>query len=221
MHNVTIEESWKALLVEEFSKTYFDDLVSLLKQDKLSGKKIYPPGPLIFKAFELTPVSKLKAVIIGQDPYHNPDQAMGLCFSVPKSTKVPPSLKNIYKELQSDLEIPIRDHGDLTEWAKQGVLMLNAILTVEEKQPGSHRKYGWQTFTDSVIKTISLELSDVVFFLWGNYAKSKAVLIDDQKHLVLQAAHPSPLARFGFKGCRHFSKCNAYLADHHKTPIQW
>jgi uracil-DNA glycosylase len=221
MHKVKIEDSWKALLSSEFKKPYFTTLVNQLRADKLAGKTVYPPGNLIFKAFELTPVDNLKVVIIGQDPYHKPGQAMGLCFSVPQGTKVPPSLKNIYKEMHSDLEIPIRDHGDLTIWAEQGVLLLNAILTVEDDKPASHRKYGWQSFTDSVIKTISDDLSDIVFILWGNYAKSKMTLIDDTKHLILQAAHPSPLARFGFKGCKHFSKCNDYLIKLNKEPIQW
>lgn len=221
MADVQIEDSWKDLMVEEFSKPYFNTLVSAIKSARQSGKTIYPEGKDIFKAFALTPVDQTKVILIGQDPYHNPGEAMGLCFSVPRGKKVPPSLKNIYKELNTDIGNEIPDHGDLTHWANQGVLMLNAILTVEHKEAGSHRKFGWQTFTDQVIKSLSDSRSNLVFLLWGNYAKSKATLIDEEKHLILQAAHPSPLARFGFKGCQHFSKCNAYLRSHNKEPIIW
>jgi len=221
MANVKIESSWKTLLADEFNKPYFETLVKDLKAELQAGKKIYPEGKDIFKAFDLSPVDKTKVVLIGQDPYHNPGQATGLCFSVPPTEKVPASLRNIYKELKTDIGKEIPTHGDLSHWAEQGVLMLNAILTVEHNSPGSHRKLGWQQFTDNVITTLSETTSGLVFLLWGNYAKSKQTLIDDTKHHLLMAAHPSPLARFGFIGCQHFSKCNTILTEQNKTPIKW
>ncbi len=218
---VKIEESWKGLLKDEFAKEYFLNLRKFLKDEKALGKEIYPPGALIFKAFELTPVGKLKVVILGQDPYHNPDEAMGLCFSVPKNVKVPPSLKNIYKEINSDIGCNIPLHGDLTYWASQGVLLLNAFLSVEKNKPLSHSTIGWQDFTNQVISTISNQLDGIVFLLWGNFAKSKINLVDTNKHLVLQSAHPSPLAGKAFFNNHHFSQTNAYLTSKNKTIIDW
>lgn len=218
---IKIEASWKVALLPEFEKPYFDQLTSNVKMAIQSGATVYPPGKDIFKAFDLTPWDDLKVVILGQDPYHNEGEAMGLCFSIPEGVKVPPSLKNIYKELKQDSGKDIPEHGDLTHWAVQGVLLLNAILTVEKNKPGSHKKFGWQQFTDAVIRTISDNKEGVVFLLWGNYAKSKLPLIDQEKHVILQASHPSPLARFGFIGCQHFSKCNTVLSKQGKTPIKW
>lgn len=217
---VEIEPSWKRVLEDEFLKPYFGEL----KQKLLISKKqnrIYPPSDLIFNAFNLTPFNKVKVVILGQDPYHQPNQAMGLSFSVPSSVKIPPSLKNIYKEIQDDLGIIEPNSGDLTYWAKQGVLLLNATLTVEANKPNSHSNLGWQTFTDSVIEKISKEKDNVVFLLWGNYAKAKINLIDQNRHFILSAPHPSPLARGGFFGCKHFSKTNEILSKIGKTPIDW
>lgn len=214
---VIIEESWKEKLLNEFNKPYFSQLVRDLREEKKQGISIYPPGALIFNAFNKTPFNKVRVIIIGQDPYHGPDEAMGLSFSVPKGIKVPPSLKNIYKELQSDIGFEIPDHGDLTSWADQGVFLLNAVLTVQHKKAASHRKIGWHLFTDAVIEVLSREKSGLVFLLWGNFAKSKRVLIDESKHHILEAAHPSPLAGGKFFGCRHFSKTNALL----NSPIDW
>lgn len=221
MSNVRIEESWKAALADEFKQPYFSTLATFLKKEKAAGKTIYPPGSLIFNAFNTTPFDEVKVVILGQDPYHNPREAMGLSFSVPKGVRVPPSLKNIYKELNTDLGVPIPNHGDLTAWAEQGVFLLNAMLTVEHKKAGSHKKAGWQNFTDAVIKTLSDEREHLVFMLWGNFAKKKNILIDNSKHLVLEAAHPSPLAGGAFFGSRHFSKANAYLEQNGRKPIDW
>lgn len=218
---MNIEASWKVLLQEEFQKEYFLDLVRFLKSEKAQGKTIYPPGSKIFNAFELCPVDQVKAVVIGQDPYHNPGEAMGLSFSVPKAVRIPPSLKNIYKEIYTDLNIDPAPHGDLTNWANQGVLLLNAMLTVEKNKPGSHRKIGWQNFTDAVISQLSNQRSNLVFLLWGNFAKSKKVLIDKNKHLILEAAHPSPLARGAYFGSKHFSQTNSYLISKNKTAINW
>ena len=192
--DVKIEASWKDLLNVEFEKPYFEQIVNELKSEKKAGKVIYPPGSLIFNAFNHTPVDKVRVVIIGQDPYHGPGEAMGLSFSVPRGLRVPPSLKNIYKELHTDIGFEIPNHGDLTKWADQGVFMLNAILTVEHKKAGSHRKIGWHLFTDAVIEQLSKHKSGLVFLLWGNFAKSKRALIDETKHHILEAAHPSPLA---------------------------
>lgn len=221
MSNVKIEESWKQVLEGEFKQPYFQSLATFLKKEKSSGKKVYPPGSLIFNAFNTTPFNEVKVVILGQDPYHNPGEAMGLSFSVPKDKKIPPSLRNIYKELYEDLGIPIPRHGDLTKWAEQGVFLLNAMLTVEHRSPRSHQKIGWQDFTDSVIRKLSEEREGLVFMLWGGFAKKKEVLIDDNKHLILKAAHPSPLAGGAYFGSRHFSQANEYLKKQGKEPIDW
>ncbi len=222
MTEVIIESSWKEHLKDEFEKPYFKEVIGFLKEEKGNGKILYPPGSLIFNAFNTTPLSKVKLVILGQDPYHNPGEAMGLCFSVNKGVRVPPSLKNVYKELLTDQGIPIPSHGDLTKWAKEGVFLLNAMLTVEKNQPASHRKIGWQLFTDAVIKVISDEQEHVVFLLWGNFAKQKSTLIDSSKHLILTSPHPSPFsANSGFFGCKHFSKANDYLVENGKTAINW
>ena len=221
IESVQIEESWKAVLAEEFRQPYFAAIKSFLVQEKQAGKTIYPPGPLIFNAFNHTPFDEVKVVILGQDPYHNPGEAMGLCFSVPKGKKVPPSLVNIYKEIHRDLGLPIPNHGDLTAWTQQGVLLLNAMLTVEANKPASHQKIGWQTFTDAVIRHISDRKTGVVFLLWGKFAQGKQSLIDEMKHYVLSAAHPSPLAGNAFQGCGHFSRTNELLQKQGKTPVQW
>ncbi len=218
---VKIEESWKAALADEFQKPYFTQIREFLVTEKKAGKKIYPPGSLIFNAFNTTPFEKVKVVILGQDPYHNPGEAMGLSFSVPKGVRVPPSLKNIYKELNRDLEVAVPNHGDLTAWAEQGVLLLNAMLTVEHKKASSHKKIGWQKFTDAVIATISDKLDGVVFLLWGNFAKGKKPLIDEMKHYVLESVHPSPLAGNGFQNNGHFGKANELLEKQGKELIDW
>ena len=218
---VKIEESWRLALQTEFDQAYFSALIQFLKGEKSKGKVIYPPGSLIFNAFDTTPLSDLKVVILGQDPYIKPNQAMGLSFSVPKGIRTPPSLKNIYKELNTDLGVPIVDHGDLTKWANQGVFLLNAALTVEAGKSGSHLKKGWGQFTDAVIRLIAKEKERVVFMLWGNFAKAKASLIDESKHLVLKAAHPSPLAGGAYFGSKHFSQANAYLESNGLDPIDW
>lgn len=218
---VQIENTWKEALQSEFEKPYFAELSAFLHAEKAQGKTIYPPGPAIFKAFDLTPLDKVKVVILGQDPYHGPGQAMGLSFSVPDGIPAPPSLKNIFKEIESDLGIRMSGRPNLEKWAEQGVLLLNAVLTVRGGEPTSHSAIGWQKFTDEVIRIISENCKGVVFLLWGNYARSKAPLIDGSRHLVLEAAHPSPLARGAFFGCRHFSKTNAYLSQQGKTPIDW
>ena len=219
--NVQIEESWKKALTDQFQQPYFQAIKSALVQAKQEGKTIYPPGSLIFNAFNSTPFDEVKVVIIGQDPYHNPGEAMGLCFSVPKGMRTPPSLKNIYKEMHRDVGFVIPDHGDLSPWTQQGVFLLNAMLTVEHKKAGSHKSIGWQTFTDAVIRRLSDEKEGLIFMLWGNFAKSKKVLIDEIKHYVLEAVHPSPLAGNGFQGCSHFSKANELLVSQNKTPIDW
>ena len=219
--DVRIEESWKRALQSEFEKPYFAGLVSYLHEQKASGATIYPPGSAIFRAFELTPVDKVKVVIIGQDPYHNPGQAMGLSFSVPAGVPAPPSLKNVFKEIESDLGIRMSGSPDLTPWAEQGVLLLNAILTVRAGEAASHRGKGWELFTDAVIKYISDNCDGVVFLLWGGFARNKRGLIDTSRHYVLEAAHPSPLAGGAFFGCRHFSRTNEILCNEHKTPINW
>ena len=204
--DVKIEDSWKTVLKAEFTKSYFLQVATHLKTEKLSGNTIYPPGQLIFNAFDKTPFNTVKVVILGQDPYHNPKQAMGLSFSVPDGVPPPPSLVNIYKELHTDINMPIPTTGNLTKWAQQGVLLLNAVLTVRANEPASHAKIGWMNFTDATIKKISDEKANVVFVLWGKFAQEKQVLIDQTKHHVLKAAHPSPFsAEKGFFGCRHFS----------------
>lgn len=220
--NVAIEESWKIQLQDEFDKSYFGHIVQFLKDEKQKGKIIYPPGSKIFNAFEQTPFDQVKAVILGQDPYHNPGQAHGLCFSVAEGTAPPPSLVNIYKELKEDIGLPIPTHGNLEHWAQQGVLLLNASLTVEANKPMSHSNIGWHHFTDAVIKKISEAKEHVVFILWGKFAQSKEPMIDTAKHLVLKAAHPSPLsAHNGFFGCQHFSKTNNWLHQHGLGTIDW
>jgi uracil-DNA glycosylase len=219
---VAIENSWKEELKEEFDKPYFEHIVNVLKEEKKAGKIIYPPGKLIFNAFECTAFSKVKVVIIGQDPYHNPGQAHGLSFSVPDKVAPPPSLVNIFKELRDDLEIPIPNTGNLEKWAKQGVLLLNASLTVETNNPMSHSQLGWHIFTDEVIKHISAHKEHIVFMLWGKFAQNKETLIDPAKHKILKAAHPSPFsAHNGFFGSRHFSKANNWLREHGEKPIDW
>ena len=219
--DVKINNEWKEVLSSEFNKEYFANLANFLHTEKSQGKTIYPPGKEIFSAFDLTPFSKVKVVILGQDPYHGPNQAHGLSFSVPQGVTAPPSLKNIYKEIESDLNIKLNKNGNLEEWAKQGVFLLNAVLTVRASEPTSHSKIGWSSFTDKVIQTISESKEGIVFMLWGNFAKSKSSLIDKSKHLVLEGAHPSPLARGAFFGCKHFSKCNEYLSSLGKGPIDW
>lgn len=219
--NVRIEESWKQALQSEFEKPYFAGLAASLHEEKARGEVIYPPGSQIFRAFELTPVPQVKVVILGQDPYHNPGQAMGLSFSVPDGVPAPPSLVNIFKEISSDLGVRMSGSPNLEPWARQGVLLLNSILTVRAGQAASHRSLGWETFTDAVIKYLSDNCDGIVFMLWGNFARTKAALIDPSKHLILEAAHPSPLARGAFFGCRHFSKANNFLTFKGKTPIEW
>ncbi len=219
--DVKIEQSWKEALQGEFDKPYFAELVAELHRQKREGAVIFPPGGQIFRAFELCPLPALKVVILGQDPYHGYGQATGLSFSVPADVPAPPSLKNIFKEIESDLGIQMSGCPDLTRWAEQGVLLLNAVLTVRAGEPTSHSRIGWQEFTDAVIRTISERCDGVVFMLWGNYARSKAALIDSNRHFVLEAAHPSPLARGAFFGCRHFSKANSLLISEGKSPIDW
>ncbi len=220
--DVKIEAGWKEALKSEFSQPYFQQIVLHIKTEKSQGKTIYPPGSQIFNAFDTTPLEKVKVVILGQDPYHGPGQAHGLCFSVQYGVPPPPSLVNIFKELQSDIGFRIPDHGNLTHWAQQGVFLLNASLTVKAGEPMSHSKIGWAQFTDQVIKTISARKEHVVFLLWGKFAQEKRVLVDENKHLVLRAAHPSPLsASAGFFGCRHFSKTNEYLVAKGIEPIDW
>lgn len=218
---VQIEASWKNELLEEFEKPYFLQIVEFLKREKAQNKIIYPPGSQIFNAFNTTPFDQVKVIILGQDPYHGVGQAMGLSFSVSKNVAIPASLKNIYKEIQSDIGLPIPQHGDLTGWAKQGVFLLNAMLTVEASLASSHKNIGWQSFTDAVIQKLSTEKTGLVFLLWGNFAKAKKELIDTNKHLVLEAAHPSPLAGGAFFGCKHFSKTNEYLEKNGQIPINW
>ncbi len=219
--DVKIESSWKQALQSEFEQPYFAELVRILHQEKREGKVIFPPGGQIFKAFELTPLDQVKVVILGQDPYHGYGQAMGLSFSVPEGVPAPPSLKNIFKEIEDDLGIRMSGSPDLQPWARQGVLLLNAILTVRSGEAASHSTIGWQPFTDAVIRCISDRCEGVVFLLWGSFARSKRALIDTSRHYVLEAPHPSPLARGAFFGCRHFSQTNALLARQGKTPINW
>lgn len=218
---VNIEQTWKDALGSEFGKPYFASLVRFLHGEKDAGKVIYPPGSLIFNAFRLTPADRVKVVILGQDPYHGPGQAMGLSFSVPDGIAAPPSLKNIFKEIAADLGVTMSGSTDLTPWARQGVLMLNSILTVEAGRAASHSRIGWQEFTDAVIRYLSDNRSGIIFMLWGNYARSKKALIDTSRHTVLEAAHPSPLAGGAFFGCRHFSKANEILRQEGLDPIDW
>ncbi len=219
---VKIEESWKTVLKDEFNQPYFQQIPQHLKIEKSQGKIIYPPGSLIFNAFNTTPFDKIKVVILGQDPYHGHGQAHGLCFSVQYGVPPPPSLVNIFKELQDDIGIQAPPHGNLTHWAEQGVFLLNASLTVRAGEPMSHSKIGWATFTDTVIKKISGLKKNVVFLLWGKFAQEKRTLVDETKHLILRSVHPSPLSAYGgFFGCKHFSKTNEYLVSKGIDPIDW
>ena len=221
--DVQIEPSWKQVLQEEFEKPYFAAIVQHLKDEKNAGKTIYPPGPLIFNAFQQTPFDQVRVVILGQDPYHNPGQAHGLSFSVPEGIKPPPSLMNMYKEIEQSTGIrPLSTSGDLTHWARQGVLMLNAILTVRAHEPASHAKIGWMQFTDAVIQKIASQRHDVIFLLWGRFAQEKSVLINETRHQLLKAAHPSPFsADKGFFGCGHFRRVNEMLTARNQVPIIW
>lgn len=221
IEDIKINDDWKEFLKEEFNKNYFLEIKKRYIQALNNNAIIYPPANLTFNAFNLTPLDGLKIVLLGQDPYHQPNQAMGLSFSVPYGVKIPPSLLNIYKELKTDLNIEPSKSGDLSSWAKQGILLLNSILSVEAGKPASHSSWGWQEFSDVVISKLSLEKSGLIFMLWGNYAKSKKALIDTNKHFILEAAHPSPLARTGFLGCKHFSKANEILRNLGKNPINW
>jgi uracil-DNA glycosylase len=219
--NLQIEESWKQILRDEFDAPYFIALTEFLREEK---KKyiVYPPGPQIFSAFNHTPFNRVKVVIIGQDPYHGPGQAHGLCFSVPEGMPPPPSLVNIFKEIESDLGIPIPKSSNLTKWAGQGVLLVNAILTVRANDPTSHQNKGWETFTNAVIRNLNEKRKNLVFLLWGNYAQAKESLIDNSRHYILKAAHPSPLsANRGFFGCRHFSRTNQILSEQGLNEIDW
>jgi len=219
--SIRIEESWKKRLGSEFDKDYFKDLTAFVKEE-YSKETIYPPGNLIFNAFDKCPYDSLKAVIIGQDPYHNPGQAHGLCFSVQKGVRHPPSLVNIFKEIRNDLDIQCFEDGNLERWARQGVLLLNATLTVRAHSPGSHQNKGWEIFTDEVIRLIANEKENIVFFLWGSYAQKKGGHIDRERHLVLESVHPSPLsASRGFFGNKHFSQCNEFLIFTEQEPIDW
>ena len=216
-----IDPSWYQVLAGEFNKSYFKELKNSLLSEK-KRHQVYPPGSRIFAAFNSTPFERVKVVIIGQDPYHGPGQANGLSFSVARGVALPPSLKNIYKELAADLQIPPADHGDLQKRADQGVLMLNPFLTVRHRAPASHRKMGWEQFTNAVIQHLSEQREGIIFMLWGNFARSKKELIDSSRHHVLEAAHPSPYsAKNGFFGCRHFSRANQILEDQNKSPIDW
>lgn len=219
--NVKIEESWKAQLQKEFGKPYFDELTAFVRQE-YANKKVYPPAGLIFNAFDKCPFNEVKVVIVGQDPYHEPGQAHGLCFSVTDEVALPPSLINIYKEIHADLGKPIPRSGNLERWAKQGVLLLNATLTVQAHRAGSHQGKGWEIFTDAAIRQLALVRENLVFILWGAYAQRKGAEIDTNRHLVLKSPHPSPLsAHRGFFGNKHFSKANEYLQAHGKQPIDW
>lgn len=219
--NVKIEESWKAQLQKEFGKPYFDELTAFVRQE-YANKKVYPPAGLIFNAFDKCPFNEVKVVIVGQDPYHEPGQAHGLCFSVTDEVALPPSLINIYKEIHADLGKPIPRSGNLERWAEQGVLLLNATLTVQAHRAGSHQGKGWELFTDAAIRQLALVRENLVFILWGAYAQRKGAEIDTNRHLVLKSPHPSPLsAHRGFFGNKHFSKANEYLQAHGKQPIDW
>jgi uracil-DNA glycosylase len=220
--NFALESSWKIRLLNEFSKPYIQKLRKFLNAEKGSGKKIFPPDSDIFAALDACPFEKVRVVILGQDPYHGARQAHGLCFSVRKGVPLPPSLKNIFKELQSDCSVTPPDNGDLTPWARQGVLMLNTILTVESGKPESHRGKGWEQLTEKILQMLNSEREGLVFVLWGSNAQAKASLIDASRHLILKAPHPSPLSAYrGFFGCGHFSKINAWLEDLGHRPINW
>ena len=220
--DVRIDTSWKEVLKAEFEKEYFVRLTSFVKEEYAGTTPIYPPARLIFNAFDHCPFNDVKVVILGQDPYHGAGQANGLCFSVNKGVPFPPSLLNIFKEIESDLGTPVPQDGDLTRWSDQGVLLLNATLTVRASQAGSHQKRGWEEFTDAAIRELANRRENIVFILWGSYAQKKGAFIDRSKHLVLCSPHPSPLSAYnGFFGCRHFSKANAYLTAHGLSPIEW
>ena len=219
---VKLEESWKEALAPQFADPYMAALRQFLATEKEAGKRIFPKGSEYFRALDLTPLPKVKVVILGQDPYHGAGQAHGLCFSVRPGVRIPPSLVNIYKEMQADLGIPPAQHGFLEHWARQGVLLLNSVLTVEEGKAAAHQGRGWERFTDAVIRAVNEEGSHVVFMLWGSYAQKKAAFVDQRRHLVLKAPHPSPLsAHNGFFGSRHFSKANAYLISNGREPVDW
>jgi uracil-DNA glycosylase len=219
---IALEDSWKSALSTEFEQPYMQRLKNFLIERKQMGKRIFPKGSEYFKALDLAPLKDVKVVILGQDPYHGAGQAHGLCFSVQPGIRIPPSLVNIYKELQADLGITPARHGFLEHWARQGVLLLNSVLTVEEAQAASHQGKGWETFTDAVIRKVNDECDAVVFILWGAYAQRKAAFVDTSRHLVLKSPHPSPLsAHNGFFGCHHFSKANAFLEEHGRAPIDW
>lgn len=221
MAKVKIETSWLEKLQPEFDKPYFEELIQFVRKEYAQGA-CYPPGSLIFNAFNLCPLPRVKVVLIGQDPYHEPGQAHGLCFSVNDGVPFPPSLRNIFQEIQTDLGTPVPSSGNLTRWAEQGVLLLNATLTVRAHAAASHQRRGWEEFTDAVIRLVSAEREHMVFILWGSYAQSKAALIDSTKHCILRSAHPSPLSAFrGFFGNHHFSICNQYLQQHNVEPINW
>lgn len=220
--NPVIHESWKEVLAPEFEAAYFHSLKQFLVDEKRAGKIIYPPGKLIFNALNSTPFNRVKVVILGQDPYHGPGQAHGLCFSVPDGVPQPPSLKNIFKELHNDIHFTVPSSGNLQKWAEQGVLLLNATLTVQAGMAGSHQGKGWEQFTDDIIRTLSENRSGLVFLLWGRYAQNKEALIDKNKHLILKAAHPSPLSAYnGYFGCKHFSQTNAWLIKTGQQPVNW
>lgn len=220
--NPKLDESWKRVLAGEFQQPYFTDLKAFLVSEREAGHTFYPPGKLIFNALDTTPFDRVKVVILGQDPYHGPGQAHGLSFSVPDGVAPPPSLVNIFKELHDDLGVPIPHTGNLEKWARQGVLLLNATLTVRARQAGSHQGKGWEPFTDAIIRALNEQREGIVFVLWGRYAKDKGQFIDRKRHLVLTAAHPSPFsADKGFFGSRPFSKINQYLEQHGETPIDW
>jgi uracil-DNA glycosylase len=219
---VRLEDSWKAVLGAQFSRPYMGELKAFLQREKADGKHIFPKGSEYFRALDLTPLDEVKVVILGQDPYHGAGQAHGLCFSVQPGVRIPPSLVNIYKEMQSDLGIPPARHGFLEHWARQGVLLLNSVLTVEEARAASHQGQGWEQFTDAVIRAVNDECEHVVFMLWGSYAQKKAAFVDRSRHLVLKAPHPSPLsAHNGFFGSRHFSQANDYLTAQGRNSIDW
>lgn len=220
--DVKIENSWKSVLRDEFDKDYFVRLTEFVREEYRTAEAVFPPGNKIFAAFDATPFDDVKVVILGQDPYHNYGQANGLCFSVGDSVQMPPSLVNIFKEVNSDTGAPIPTSGDLTRWARQGVLLLNATLTVRAHQAASHQGRGWEQFTDAAVAALSARRENLVFLLWGNYAKRKGAVIDRSKHLVLESAHPSPLSAYhGFFGNHHFSRANAYLVEHGKAPVVW
>ncbi len=224
-NSVQLEASWQAVLGDEFEQPYMRKLSQFLRTEKARGQRIYPPGKQMFAALDLTPLEQVKVVIIGQDPYHGPNQAHGLCFSVMPGTPLPPSLLNIFKEIQQDLGVEQdidRHRGCLTSWAKQGVLLLNAVLSVEHGRAGSHQNKGWEQFTDAVVAQLCQARQGLVFMLWGSYAQKKGAMVDTSVHCVLKAPHPSPLsAHRGFFGCKHFSRANAYLEEHGQSPIDW